>query len=102
MLIGTNATFTCDTIGTKEVNWVLNDVPMSVSYLDRMQQYEDNGVVFAEDKSQYHYNLTMTIPAIVDFNKTNISCFGYDKDFYSIQSDKVHLIVVGMFLLTLS
>ena len=55
-MIGENATFTCSTIG-KEAYWVLNAIPMTISYPDEKKAYEDQGVIFLEDIYQQYYNL---------------------------------------------
>ena len=94
-MIGENAMFTCKTTGTEAV-WVLNSIPMSISYPDQVRDYEDKGVVFVENSSQNNHNLTMTIPATVTLNNTEISCYAVGTDFTQAFSQNVHLIVVGM------
>ena len=66
-MIRENVTFTCNTIGI-EAHWVLNAIPMTISYPDQKQAYEDQGVIFLEDVHQQYYNLTMVVNASLALN----------------------------------
>ena len=95
-MIGENVTFTCDTIGI-EAHWVLNAIPMTISYPDQKQAYEDQGVAFLEDVSQQYYNLTMVVNASLALNNTEIFCTVIDLDFIMKMSQEVHLIIASKF-----
>ena len=93
-LIGKNATFTCKTSGGKEAYWALNYVPMTVTYHEEKQNYEDRGVEFKEDVIQdQYYNLTMTIHASLDLNNTIIFCSVIGSDWTITMGQEVHFIV---------
>ena len=93
-MIGENATFSCKSTG-KEAFWILNNISMTISYLNQMQFYVDNGVVFKKDSSDYHYNLTMIMPGIEVLNNTVISCLAIDVDYVNTMSKEVDLVVVN-------
>ena len=79
-MIGKNATFTCNTVG-REAHWVLNGIPMTFSYENEKQVYEDRGVTFLEDAYQQYFNLTMIIHTSLALNNTMIFCSVIDADF---------------------
>ena len=79
-MLGKNATFTCNTIG-REAYWVLNAIPMTISYPNEKQAYEDQGVIFSEDVSQQYYNLTMIIHTSLALNNTMLFCSVIDSDY---------------------
>ena len=91
-MIGKNATFTCNTTG-REAYWVLNAIPMTISYPNEKQAYEDQGVIFFEDISQKYYNLTMIIHASLALNNTSLFCSVIDSDYTVKMSHEVHLII---------
>ena len=93
-MIGENVTFTCNTIG-REAHWVLNTIPMTISYPDKRQAYEDQGVIFLEDIHQQYYNLTMIINASLALNNTVIFCTVLDLDYVVEMSQEVHLIILS-------
>ena len=66
---------------------------MTISYPNKMKAYEDEGVAFMEDISEYYYNLTMNIPATVALNNTVIFCSAIGRDYTVRMSPEVHLIV---------
>ena len=86
--------FTCKTTGI-EAFWVLNDISMTRSFPGQVQDYENKGVVFVENSTQNNHNLTMTIPATVTLNNTEISCHAIRSDYTQAFSKKVYLVVVG-------
>ena len=94
-MLGKNATFTCNTIG-REAYWVLNAIPMTISYPNEKQAYEDQGVIFLEDISQQYYNLTMIIHASLALNKTILFCSAIGSDYTVKMSQEVHLIVFSI------
>jgi hypothetical protein len=91
-MIGKNVTFTCNTIG-REAYWVLNAIPMTITYPNEKQAYEDQGVIFLEDVHQQYYNLTMIINASLALNNTEIFCSVIDLDYTVEMSQEVHLII---------
>lgn len=93
VLIGKNATFTCKASGI-EAHWAINHVPMTISYQQQKQDYEDKGVVFPDDvvDSEY-YNITMIMHASMELNNTLIFCTVIGHDYYSYMSEEVRLIV---------
>ena len=93
-MIGENVMFTCNTVG-REAHWVLNAIPMTTSYPDAMQAYEDQGVIFLEDINQQYYNLTMVINASLALNNTEIFCTVIDLDFIVEMSQEIHLIILS-------
>ena len=93
-MIGENVTFTCNTIG-REAYWVLNAIPMTISYPDEKKAYEDQGVVFLEDIYQQYYNLTMFIHTSLALNNTIIFCSVIDVDYTVEMSKEIHLIVLS-------
>ena len=95
-MIGENVTFTCNTIG-REAYWVLNAIPMTISYPDQKQEYEDQGVIFLEDIHQQYYNLTMVINASLALNNTEIFCSVIDFDFTVEMSREVRLIIASKY-----
>ena len=95
-MIGENVTFTCNTIG-REAHWVLNAIPMTISYPDQKQAYEDQGVIFLEDINQQYYNLTMIINASLALNNTEIFCTVIDLDFTVKMSKEIYLIILSKF-----
>ena len=95
-MIGENVTFTCNTIG-REAQWALNAIPMTNSYPDEKQAYEDQGVIFLEDIHQQYYNLTMIINASLVLNNTVIFCTVLDLDYTVEMSQEVHLIISSKF-----
>ena len=101
MLNGENATFECQTIRTSSYDdayWVLkfNGETLSISYPNEIQGYKNQGVVFMESFNQDYYNLTMIIPANLDFNNTEIVCATFGP-----MSVPVHLIVFNTFRKTM-
>lgn len=76
-----------------DAHWELNKVPITLSFENEKLEYEDRGVIFKEDISQEYYNLTMIIPAILDYNNTNITCVAIAPDFRRIFSRNVHMFV---------
>jgi hypothetical protein len=92
VLTDQNATFECDTTGI-DAHWDINNMPLTFSFPDTKQDYEDRGVIFKEAISQHYHNLTMIIPASLDFNNTEIICAVYAIGFSFINSRSVHLIV---------
>ena len=100
MLNGENATFECQTIRTASYDdayWVLNGETLSISYPNEIQGYKNQGVVFMESFNQDYYNLTMIIPANLDFNNTEIVCATFGP-----MSVPVHLIVFDTFRKTIN
>ena len=95
-MIGENVTFICNTIGG-EAHWVLNAIPMTISYPDERQAYEDQGVIFLEDVHQQYYNLTMIINASLALNNTVIFCTVIDLDYTVEMSQEVRLIIASKF-----
>jgi hypothetical protein len=92
VLTGQNATFECDTTGVDhDAHWEINKMPLTFSFTDTKQDYEDRGVIFKEAVSQHYHNLTMIIPASLDFNNTEIICAVFAIDFSIISSQSVHL-----------
>ena len=92
-LIGENATFECHTRFGQEAYWVINDRHLSISFQETIQQYENMGVVFETVNELQYINLTLTIPASVDFNNTVISCTLFDAGFNQDNSLDAYLIV---------
>ena len=72
---------------------MLNAIPMTISYPNEKQAYEDQGVVFLEDSSQEYYNLTMIIHASLALNNTILFCSVIDSDYTVEMSHEVHLII---------
>ena len=66
---------------------------MTISYLQKKQEYEDKGVMFHEDIAQDYYNITMIIHASMDLNNTEIFCVVVGQDYLSTMSEEVHLII---------
>ena len=95
-MIGENVTFTCNTIG-REAYWVLNAIPMTISYPDEREVYEDQGVIFLEDVHQQYHNLTMVINASLVLNNTVIFCTVIDLDYTVEMSQEVRLIIASKF-----
>ena len=97
VLTGENATFECHTTVRSgiedDAHWELNRVPITLSFEKKKQEYEEQGVIFKEDISQEHYNLTMIIPASLDFNNTEITCVAIAPDFIRIFSRNVNIFV---------
>ena len=92
-MIGKNATFTCDTIG-REAYWVLNTIPMTITYPNEKKAYEEQGVIFLEpDISQEYYNLTMIVNATLALNNTILFCSAISSDYTVQMSQEVHLII---------
>ena len=91
-MIGKNATFTCKTTGT-EAYWALNNIPMTISYPDQKQDYEDQGVLFLEESTRNYYNLTMIIHASMALNNTVIFCSAFGRDYTVSMSQEIKLIV---------
>ena len=87
-VIGKNATFTCSTIGI-EAYWVLNTIPMTITYPQEKMAYEDQGVTFLEDITQEYYNLTMIVEASLALNNTVIFCSVIAEDYTIIMSQEV-------------
>lgn len=92
VLIGKNATFTCKSSGI-EAHWALNHIPMTDSFLQQKQAFEDKGVIFIEDQTEHYNNITMIIHASAELNNTLIFCTVLGRDFSSDMSDEVQLIV---------
>lgn len=93
VLIGKNATFTCKSTGTN-AHWAINHTPMTISYEQQKQEYEDKGVVFPEDVvTQDHYNISLIVHASLELNNTLIFCTVYGHEYRSYMSEEVHLIV---------
>ena len=94
-MIGENATFTCNAIGV-EAYWVLNAIPMTISYPDEKKAYEDQGVIFLEDIYQPYYNLTMIIHTKnFTLNNSVVFCSVIDVDYTVEMSQEVHLIILS-------
>ena len=91
-MIGKNATFTCSTIGI-EAYWVLNTIPMTITYPQEKMAYEDQGVTFLEDITQEYYNLTMIVEASLALNNTVIFCSVIAEDYTIIMSQEVQLVI---------
>ena len=66
---------------------------MTITYQDVKQDYEDKGVVFMEDITREHYNLTMIVHASLDLNNTIIFCSAIGSDWILTMSEEIHLIV---------
>ena len=81
VLIGRNATFTCKSSGT-DAHWAINHIPMTLSYQEQKQEYEDKGIIFPEDVvTQDHYNnISLIMHASLELNNTVIFCtvIGHD------------------------
>ena len=93
VLIGRNATFTCKSSGT-DAHWAINHIPMTLSYQEQKQEYEDKGVIFPEDVvTQDHYNISLIMHASLELNNTMIFCTVIGHDYRSYMSEEVHLIV---------
>ena len=73
--------------------WALNGLPLTITYQDKKQEYEDKGVVFMEESIGEYYNLTIIIPASMEFNNTVLLCSVLGADYTSSTSPEVHLIV---------
>ena len=92
-VIGKNVTFTCNTIGI-EAFWVLNAIPMTITYEDEKKTYEDQGVTFLEEITQRYYNLTMIVEASLELNNTVIFCSVVgEEDFTIVMSQEVQLVI---------
>ena len=76
-----------------DAHWELNKVPITLSFENEKLKYENRGVIFQENISQEYYNLTMIIPASLDFNNTEITCVAIAPDYIRIFSRNVHLFV---------
>ena len=93
VLIGKNATFTCKSSGV-EALWSINRTPMTISYWQQKQEYEDKGVIFPDDiVTEDYYNITLIIHASMDLNNTEIFCVVVGHDYVSIMSEEVKLII---------
>ena len=92
VLIGKNATFTCKSSGV-DAHWAINHIPMTITYPEQKQEYEDKGVVFLEDQTNGYYNITMIMHASMELNNTLIFCTVIGHDYSSYMSKEVHLIV---------
>ena len=96
VLMGENATFECHATGAIEAHWDVNGVPLTLSYEKTKKEYVDQGFIFIDEKdiSRESYNLTMIIPASLDFNNTVIFCVAISPGYNTqTQSRNVHLIV---------
>lgn len=95
VLVGTNVTFTCVTKGDRVIAyWILNGTSITISHNSEKLEYERLGALFTNTSSGGYYNLTLSVPATVVWNKTNIVCSVRDRLLTSVaQSIPVYLYV---------